>query len=360
MRKIVTIIISVVLLISCQEEQGEYVCPPCDLPCDTLFFKKAGICPHCNMKLIKKSDLIKEENLVLNEVQIETGSGVFLIEGGSSKKEKTIKVYYHKPRNFNSQSKVLMVIPGAGRNGDSYRNAWEEESEKYNVLILSPMYEEENYPFEDYHLCGLIKESNLRESVEFKEGTNHALLNEEIFTVETNPNSNDWLFNDFDRIFDLVVESTNSSQTQYDIFGHSAGGQILHRFALLRSNTKAKRIIAANSGFYTLPDFENRMPFGVKDLYALDKELSPSFSNELIILVGELDNETENGGTLLRSKTVDKQGLHRLERAKYFYDFSKGKAMELNADFKWKIEIVPNVGHSHELMGNAASKILYE
>ncbi|WP_421805234.1 hypothetical protein [Flagellimonas sp.] len=360
MKKILTIAISISIFISCHEKHGEYVCTPCDLSCDTLSFEKAGVCPHCAMDLVRKSDLINEADLVLNDVQIKTGSGVFLIEGPEGKKDKTIKVYYHKPRNFSVDSKVLMVIPGAGRNGDSYRDAWKEESEKYNVLILSPVYEEEQYPFEEYHLCGLIKTSNLIESVTFKEGTNQAILNEDEFTFETNSNQNDWLFHDFDRIFDLVAEATNSSQTQYDIFGHSAGGQILHRLALLTSDMKVNHIIASNSGFYTLPDIENKMPFGIQGLYSRDEELIQSFNNQLILLIGELDNENEKGGTLLRSKTADEQGTHRLERAKYFYEFSKGKANDLNADFNWKIEIVPNVGHNYELMGNAAGKILYE
>lgn len=29
-----------------------YKCTPCDLDCDTLLFKEAGICPHCKMKLL--------------------------------------------------------------------------------------------------------------------------------------------------------------------------------------------------------------------------------------------------------------------------------------------------------------------
>jgi len=314
-----TLIFSLLLTIyACQEKTGKFVCPPCDLPCDTLTFAKAGICPHCNMKLI-----VDESTLVLNEVNLSTGSGVFLIEGSNS--NPPIKIYYHQPKNFTKDSKVLMAIPGAGRNGNSYRDAWIEESEKYGVLILSPMFKEGDYPFEAYHLGGLIESSNLNRSVQFSDSSNVATLDESTFEFTLNTDPNDWLFNEFDRIFDLVVESTRSNQTTYDLFGHSAGGQILHRLALFSNTTKANHIIAANSGFYTLPDFDTKMPFGMQDMLIDTIALKTAFSKKLTILIGQLDNENETGGTLLRSPTVDQQGNHRLARGRYFYEFSKRK-----------------------------------
>ncbi len=76
--------------------------------------------------------------------------------------------------------------------------------------------------------------------------------------------------------------------------------------------------------------------------------------------IGELDNENEKVGTLLRSHSADKQGLHGLERGMYFYEFSKVKDSEIDANYNWKLNIVPIVGHDHELMGNAAAQLLYE
>jgi len=351
MNKQFLFLILISFLISCQEQTGEYVCPPCDLPCDTLTFQKPGICPHCQMTLIKKSELFDESTLVLNDIQISTGSGVFLIEGPEGKKEKTIKVFYHKPERFNTETKILMVIPGAGRNGDSYRDAWVAEAEQNNLLILSPQYEEENYPFEDYHLCGFVKEINIQEAIKFLENSNVAQLDEEQLNFKVNNNVNDFLFHDFDRIFDLVVNSIAGTQTNYDLFGHSAGGQILHRMALFQHQSKADKIIASNAGFYTLPDIETELPFGIKNTHIANEHLSNAFKKELILLIGALDNESETGGTLLRSKTVDQQGIHRLARAKYFYEFSKKLADDLEYEFNWEIQIVPNVGHNHELMG---------
>ena len=221
------------------------------------------------------------------------------------------------------------------------------------------MYAEEDYSFEEYHLGGLIKNSNLRETIEFIDNTNIAKLDEAAFTYEVNTNPQDWIFNDFDRIFDLAVEATNSSQTQYDIFGHSAGGQILHRSAIFFPQSKANRIIASNSGFYTTVDSKMKLPFGIQNTLLNDEKLKQSFNKKMILLIGELDDENENGGTLLYSVSANQQGAHRLARGQYFYNQSEKISKEIGANFNWEIKIVPNVGHDQRQMSIAAAEFLY-
>ncbi|GAA0713052.1 hypothetical protein GCM10009430_04250 [Aquimarina litoralis] len=256
--------------------------------------------------------------------------------------------------------KSCSFIPGSGRNGDSYRDSWIEESEKYNILILSPNYPETAYPYEDYHLGGIVADVNTRESITFIKNTNQVFLDEEKTSIQLNLDNASWIYEDFDRIFESAIKALNGSQRGYDIFGHSAGGQILHRFAILHTNSKAKRIIAANAGSYTLPDFETKFPFGIEDLNLSIEDLKKSFAKQLTIFVGELDNEHEKGGILLRSKTADKQGLHRLARARYFYKTAKIKATKMNCIFNWTLKVIPNVGHHMRKMGNAAGIYLYE
>jgi len=349
-----------IIVFSCKSKTEDYVCTPCDLECDELIFSEPGSCPHCNMDLIKKSDLTLQENQVVNDIAFKTGSGSFLIEGGIGSEEKVIEVHYHKPENFTADSEILLVIPGAERNGDTYRDSWIEESEKKGILILSPMYPEKDYGFDTYHLGGLIKNSNLYDCIERVEGTNKIKLYEEKLTFDSNPNANEWLFNDFDRIFDTVVEVLNSKQTSYNLFGHSAGGHILHRFILFQEHSKADNILASNASFYTLPNFDNPYPFGLKDTQMDEEALKTSFKKKLVVFLGELDNENETGGSFLQSKSADKQGYHRLERGKFFFKEAKEMADKLNTEFNWQIEIVPNVGHNYRLMGDAACEYLYK
>ncbi len=293
------------------------------------------------------------------KISIHEGSGMFSIHGGPGNEEKTIDVFYYKPKVYNQKTRILIVIPGSGRNGDSYRDSWIEEAEQYNLLILSPRYKEAQYPYEAYHLGGMVTDLNTEANITFIENTNQVFLDEKNLEININKDQDKWIFNDFDRLFDQVVSSLKSSQKHYDIFGHSAGGQILHRFAIFHPNSKARTIIAANSGSYTLTDFETHFSFGLKNTHILPKDLEKSFAANLTIFVGELDNENSKGGILLRSKTVDKQGTHRLARAKYFYKIAKAKAKELGYSFNWKLKIIEGVGHNHRKMGDAAGIYLY-
>ncbi|MEM8508833.1 MAG: heavy metal-binding domain-containing protein [Bacteroidota bacterium] len=339
----------VAILLSCSQgkknSETAYVCPPCNLSCDTIVFRAPGTCPHCKMTLIPMDELSKTSALVLNEVVLETGSGSFLIEGGFEK-EKTIGVHYYRPENFSVTSPVVLVIPGSGRDGDEYRDAWIKKAEHYGVLVLSPEYSEKHYPeFWSYNLAGMISDVQLNPERTAMTG----------FTI--NNDSRTWLFNDFDRIFDLVKNKLRLQTQSYDLFGHSAGGQLLHRFAIFNPDNKANRILAANSGWYTVPTDEKDFPVGLKG--SKQSANSVDFSSKLVLFLGERDNANETRGDLRHTPELDAQGLHRLARGKHFYNASKERAATLQKEFYWKLEIIPNVGHDFRKMSEAAADFLY-
>lgn len=332
------------ILFSCQDKMMEYVCTPCDLSCDGLTFSESGTCPHCKMELIKKSKLNPEKKLTANELTIQNGTGNFIIEGGFQK-EKTILVHYYKSTNFTTKSPVIMVLPGAGRNGDDYRDSWIEKAEQYKLLVLSPEYSEIHYPgFWSYNMAGMITDVEINEE-------RTAMIG-----FRANEDNEQWIYNDFDRIFDLVKEKLKLDTDSYDMFGHSAGGQILHRFAIFNPESKANRILASNSGWYTVPSAIENFPYGLKN-GVTTTELD--FSKNLILFLGEKDDANETRGDLRHVPEMDKQGLFRFERGKYFYTTSKGIAAKLGKEFNWSIEVVPNVGHDYKNMGIAAAEFLY-
>lgn len=305
------------------------------------------------------NDMLAQNNSPEN-IQINEGSGSFQITGGIGHENAMIRVYYHKPKNMTPKSKILIVIPGSGRNGDDYRDSWVEASEKHKVLILSPSYPEKSYPYEDYHLGSMVKELNLREGVTYKKNSNQVFMDEAIVDFIPNKDSSQWIYSDFDRIFMIAKKAVQSRQQKYDMFGHSAGGQILHRFALMYPNSKADRILASNAGSYTLPDTKTNFPFGLKDMDSNKKSLKNSFRKDLVLFLGELDNANEKGGLLLRSKTVDQQGTHRLARGTYFYNKGLETAKTLGVKFNWKLKIIAGVGHNQRKMAQAAAAYLYE
>lgn len=297
--------------------------------------------------------------IVAQSFDINKGSGSFKIDGSGNHQKDSITVYYHMPDNFTRNSRILMVIPGAGRNGDDYRDSWIDASEKYNVLIVSPSYPEKAYNYGDYHLGGIVKDLNLAKGISFKEGTNQVHIDEDVIEFNVNEIKEDWIFNDFDRIFRLVKKATNSNQRKFDMFGHSAGGQILHRLVLFHTKSKADRILASNAGTYTFPDYKTNFPFGMKNVDVNSIKLKKSFSKKLVLFLGKLDNDTEKRGRMLRSETADKQGTNRLERGNNFYKFSEELSESSGMKFNWKLEIVPDVGHDQKKMAEAAAKYLY-
>ena len=49
------IVFGVFIFLRAHAQIGEYQCTPCGNECDKASYNKPGDCPHCNMKLVKKS-----------------------------------------------------------------------------------------------------------------------------------------------------------------------------------------------------------------------------------------------------------------------------------------------------------------
>lgn len=333
---------------------------------------------------------------------IESGSGSFIVEGGGRHVEKPITVFFHKPESFHRGSPVMMVIPGAGRNGDEYRDAWVTASERYGVLILSPSYTEEFYPdYWNYNLAGMTRQvtidlgfvidtqpdewilddvrSELESTIDMHDlvgrSPGHQLLYKLVLLSKAgllkdveirgssslaNRDPEQWIFGDFDRIFALAKDALGLERERYDLFGHSAGGQILHRLALFHPHSRADRILAANSGWYTLPSFDQAFPYGLKDSGIAEEQLEAAFASRLVVFLGEEDDEDETRGSVRRTPEADAQGLHRLARGKHFFSKAREAAEAVGADFAWAMEIVPGVGHDYRRMSAAAAHYLYK
>lgn len=345
------------LLISEQQQYVCHRCPHVDDIHNTKVYDHDGQCPICQMNLIELHSPALSKILELH-----TGSGNFYLPGGQGKQDELLHIFYHLPKAYNSETKVLLVIPGAGRNAWHYRDLWVTASEKHNVLILSPSYPEKIYDFAGYNLGNIITDLEFANPQALIDGekTGQYRFQDDELKFKVNHQQNTWIYDDFDHIFNRVIAAINGTQTSYDIFGHSAGGQILHRLAIFHPDSKVNRIIAANSGSYTLPNFEYALPFGLSDSNITNAQLSKSFAQKLTLLIGELDNEQETRGSLLHTPTLDQQGLGRLSRSQFFFAKSAAYAKTINAEFNWQHQIVKGVGHDAKPMSAAAAKYLYE
>lgn len=336
-------------------------------------------------------------------VTIDPGSGSFAVSGGGRHSERTIRVFYHRPASFHQGSPVVVVIPGAGRNADDYRDAWVEASERHGALVLSPHYPERFYPeYWSYNLAGMTSSVTLAIEARidtdpeqwrlddaaagldsaltvhphelFGHGSFGQLLRQIVLFhsaetvtdvdvratgLEVNPDEEKWIFGDFDRIFSIARQTLDLEAETYDLFGHSAGGQILHRLALFRPGSKADRILAANSGWYTLPSLDTAFPYGLADTPTNEEQLAEALGAKLVIFLGEKDNAEETRGSLRSTPEAAEQGPGRLSRGRYFYEKGREAAGRLGVDLGWKLYVVPGVGHDYERMSAAAAEYLW-
>jgi len=259
----------------------------------------------------------------------------FVMYSYDDSERKSIKVWTYKPEYWKNEDKILFVMHGGGRNADDYLDAWKEIADSNNILVVAPEFENKysKYTTNDY------QEGNLF-----------------TFFGSKNPKE-EWAYSVIENIFDYIKENNNITNETYDIFGHSAGGQFVHRMIMLMPEARIKTAIAANAGFYTFPDENLEYPYGSKNTPITDNSIKKSFKKQLIILLGENDNDPKLG-TFRETELAMKQGAHRLERGSNFYQKSTELATETSSIFNWEIDTIENVGHNYRKMSSQAVKYI--
>lgn len=293
-----------------------------------------------------------------DRVDIPPGAGQFTMRGGIGHENHVVTVHTYRPQDFTPRSPILIVIPGSGRNGDDYRDAWIPYADARGLLVASPSYPEQHYDQAAYQMGGAIRNLSVGKPLPRSSATAVYLRDEDV-RFDVNTDRTQWLFHDFERLFDLVRHGTGSTQRHFDLFGHSAGGQILHRQVLLMSTSRARRVVAANSGFYTLPDLETPQPTGLAGLGLDEDSLRLSFARQLTVLLGEADNDPERGGRHLHTPTIDAQGTNRLARGQFFHAFATERAKALRTPLNWELRTAPGIGHDFRAMSRVATDLLY-
>ena len=266
---------------------------------------------------------------------IEKGSGRFYHQDLSHGEKRDISVYYHLPDAYAPDRPILFVMHGNSRTAVRYWRQWHEVAEAYNVLILVPEFDKFDFPGSvSYHSGGMY----------------------DVVTGDEKPQEQ-WTFSIINRIFKQTKKLTNATQETFLIYGHSAGGQFVHRYLTFTGGRKVQRAIAANAGWYTLPELEDEFPYGLKGSPATIADLAPLFAQDLIILLGE--DDTRQTRNLRQTFEAMEQGAHRLERGKHYYHTGKRVATALKLPFNWRIQTITGVGHSNRGMVSIAAKILF-
>lgn len=157
----------------------------------------------------------------------------------------------------------------------------------------------------------------------------------------------------------IVAEVKNRTQAAGKIilFGHSAGGQFVHRWALLGGKKNVDVIAVANSGWFTMPDRDIDYPYGIKNVGITDEELGEAFAEPVILFMGEKD--VERKPPFRDTPEADAQGMNRMERCTNYFRQCKAKAEELRVPFRWKLETVEGAAHQGVKMAEGAAAYIF-
>jgi len=245
-----------------------------------------------------------------------------------------MRVLLHKPGRFTPESPVLIVIHGVKRDAERYRDNWRDIADEHDALLIVPEFTSVMWPKSWGYNLGNIRSS----------------------AGAPIPREN-WSFTALERAFDAAVAATGSRRTGYSLYGHSAGAQFVHRFVTFTGAPRVEQAVAANAGWYTLPQDDTAFPYGLGGVRITAETLRQAFTTPLTILLGEEDTDT-GSRWLRRTPEALMQGPHRFSRGHFYFEAAEGAAAENGVKLQWQLVTVPGVGHSNAGMASAAARIL--
>lgn len=264
-------------------------------------------------------------------LSVGTGRFEFPVSSGGGRARMT--VWYHNP-GVTPAAQVVFVMHGRQRNGEKYRDAWIEYADRGHFLLLVPEFSKDHFPESEHYNLG------------------------NIITEEGRPVAEpEWAFTTIERIFDHAKAAAGLTTAHYDIYGHSAGAQFVHRLVMFKQGARIHTAVAANAGWYTMPDFKTAFPYGLAGASYSETMLARALSRKLIVLLGTEDTDEEHK-SLRKTPEAMRQGSNRLERGEKFFATARAAAEARDVPFNWELKKVAGVSHSNSRMAPAAAELL--
>lgn len=132
--------------------------------------------------------------------------------------------------------------------------------------------------------------------------------------------------------------------------------QFVQRYVLHSGGRFIEWAVAANPGWYMLPDDEYTYPYGLKGTAITPATLRDAFATDFVLLLGQADVQT--GGVMRNNKETTAQGETRFQRGHFYSDRAAADAKRTGARFAWHLREVPGAGHEDENMAPAAAEAL--
>jgi len=248
--------------------------------------------------------------------------------------DRTLLLYSARPRVFDANTPVLLVHHGVGRNGADYRDYWLRVVDDVGILAIAIEFSEAAFPdYLWYHFGNLHDESGA-----------------------ANPREQ-WTYGIDERLFAALRNQGLTSRQRYGLFGHSAGGQFVHRMLSFGFRDRVAVAVSANAGTYAMPDLDTPWPFGLGEIGIDDDALRQLLEFPIIVMTGTEDTKT-TGRYFPKGPRSMRQGAHRHERAHNYVRAGHATAEMLQTRCAWTVLNVPDVGHDGERMSVAAAPVV--
>lgn len=245
-----------------------------------------------------------------------------------------LRVFYYVPEVVTPTTGVLIIMHGVNRDADRYRDEWQAIAQAQGLILVAPEFTKADFPGSTGYNAGNFTDAKGR----------------------ARPRGQ-WSFAAIEPLFDDIRRRTGSKAASYGIYGHSAGAQFVHRFVTFMPDARYHRAIAANAGWYTMPDMTQSFPYGLAGAPIDEAQERRALGRPLTILLGTADTDTAHPN-LRRTPEAMAQGPHRLARGHAYFTQGQAEAKRLGTPLGWTVREVPDVAHKNGLMAKAAAELL--
>ena len=272
----------------------------------------------------------------LNTFTQQTGRFALPWRAGAGALYLPITLNCYRPAGVAADAPIVLVQHGVLRNGDDYRDFWMPAADRYGLQIIAPTFGNEHWPGVESYNNGSIWTEN---------GELRA--------------QGEWAYQ---AVLNLVqqLRSTGILQAQpLYLFGHSAGGQFVHRLVSTLGADGFAGVVAGNPGWYTLPDATLSFPEGLAGIGLPADALARLLSTPLVVLAGDQDTDTSDPN-LPAEPAALRQGPHRFARAHHYLAAGQAAAKKLGMPLAWQQHDVAGIGHDGEAMSHVCAHWWFE
>jgi poly(3-hydroxybutyrate) depolymerase len=241
-----------------------------------------------------------------------------------------------RPQRHDPDKPVVIVQHGQSRNGAEYCDAWVPAAERHGFLVVAITFPKESWPDAVTNNNGhvLAEDGTLRQ----RDGWSLAIPG---------------------RLFALLREAGVTTRDRIHLWGHSAGGQFVHRLLATQPHGIFAAVGAANSGWYTLPTLDLRYPDGLGGIGLTQDDVVRFLGYPMVIFSGDqdIDGTAEN---FPKHPAAMAQGPNRFARAKFYLARGQAEAAKLGARCRWTRIVVPGVAHEGMRMAAFAAQSWFD